>query len=61
MRLYFTRSFHREATKERATDEDCREAIHKAQRGLVDADLGKGLIKQRIAEARAARRKGRAR
>lgn len=49
MRIYCSRSFHREATKEGLTDEDCREAVRKAERGLVDADLGRGLIKQRIA------------
>jgi hypothetical protein len=49
MRAYLTRSFHREASKDGVTDEDCREAIRKAERGLIDADLGKGLIKQRIA------------
>jgi hypothetical protein len=31
------------------SDEDCQEAIRKAERGLIDADLGKGLIKLRIA------------
>jgi hypothetical protein len=30
------------------SDEDCQEAIRKAERGLIDADLGGGLIKQRI-------------
>jgi len=50
MHIYRTRSFLRQAAKEGLTDEDCREAIRKAEKGLIDADLGKGLIKQRIAK-----------
>ncbi len=30
------------------SDENCQEAIRKAERGLIDAELGGGLIKQRI-------------
>jgi hypothetical protein len=48
MRMYLPKSFQREAKSDGITDEDCREAIRKAEKGLVDADLGGGLIKQRI-------------
>ena len=48
MRAYLPKSFQREAKSDGITDEDCREAIRRAEKGLVDADLGKGLIKQRI-------------
>jgi hypothetical protein len=49
MRAYLPRSFQRQARNEGASDEDCQEAIRKAERGLIDANLGGGLIKQRIA------------
>jgi hypothetical protein len=39
-------------------DEDCREAIRKAERGLIDANLGGGLIKQRIATGNRGASKG---
>jgi hypothetical protein len=48
MRTYLPKSFQREAKGDGITDEDCREAIRRAEKGLVDADLGAGLIKQRI-------------
>lgn len=39
------------ARRERITDESLREAIERAERGLVDADLGGGVIKQRVARS----------
>ena len=48
MDAYLTRSFDSDAERDGISDEDCREAIRKAERGLIDADLGGGLIKQRI-------------
>lgn len=48
MRAYLTRSFHRDAKRDGVSDEDCQDAIRRAERGLVDANLGGGLIKQRI-------------
>ena len=36
------------ARGERISDATLREAIERARRGLIDADLGSGLIKQRI-------------
>jgi len=48
MRAYLPKSFQREASSDGISDEDCQEAIRKAERGLIDVDLGSGLIKQRI-------------
>lgn len=49
MRVFKTRWFARFARQERITDASLREAIARAARGLIDADLGGGLIKQRVA------------
>ena len=48
MKVYLPKSFQRQADKEGVSDEACREAVRKAEKGLVDAPLGGGLIKQRI-------------
>lgn len=49
MRIFKTRWFARFARQERIVDDSLREAIARAERGLIDADLGGGLIKQRVA------------
>jgi hypothetical protein len=49
MRAFKTKWFARFARQERITDSSLREAIARAERGLIDADLGGGLIKQRVA------------
>ena len=49
MRLFKVKWFARFARSERIDDKSLSEAILRAARGLVDADLGGGLIKQRIA------------
>lgn len=49
MRVYLTKVFARDARKASLTDEALLDAIHRADRGLIDADLGGGLIKQRVA------------
>jgi hypothetical protein len=49
MIAYLTRSFDREAKREGISDEDCQQAVRKAEKGLIDVELGGGLIKQRIA------------
>ena len=46
-----TKTFGRFARKERLDDDRIREAIRRAERGLIDADLGGGLIKQRVARS----------
>jgi hypothetical protein len=49
VRVFRTKSFSRFAKKARITDEDLCRAVEDAERGLIDADLGGGVIKQRIA------------
>ena len=49
MKVFKTRWFARFARQEGLPDDSLLEAIERAERGLVDADLGGGLIKQRIA------------
>ena len=49
MRVFVTRWFARFARSERISDGQLCGAIHRAQRSIVDADLGRGLIKQRVA------------
>lgn len=49
MEVFKTRWFARFARQERIADSSLREAIERAERGLIDADLGGGLIKQRVA------------
>ncbi len=47
--VFKTKWLARFARRERISDSSLREAIDRAERGLVDADLGGGLIKQRVA------------
>jgi hypothetical protein len=49
LRVFTTKVFARVARKERLDDRRLREAVARAERGLVDAALGGGLIKQRVA------------
>jgi hypothetical protein len=49
LRVFTTKVFERFARKERLDDARLCEAITRAERGLVDADLGGHLIKQRVA------------
>ena len=49
MRVFKNKPFARFARKARLDDEVLRRAIEAAERGLIDADLGGGVIKQRIA------------
>jgi hypothetical protein len=52
------KSFRRFQRKERITDGSLAEAIVRAERGLIDANLGHGLIKQRVARPGEGRRGG---
>jgi hypothetical protein len=49
LRVFATKVFARFARRERLDDERLCEAIARAGRGSIDADLGGGLIKQRVA------------
>lgn len=49
MRVFKTKWLGRFARRERITDASLLEAIERAERGIIDADLGGGLIKQRVA------------
>lgn len=51
MRIFLTKEFARFARRENITDEALCEAIARAERGLIDAALGGGLIKQRVPRA----------
>jgi len=51
LRVFTTGVFARFARKERIDDRQLCEAIARAERGLVDADLGRNLIKQRVARS----------
>ena len=48
-RIYKNRWFAKFASREGISDATLVEAIEQANRGLLDADLGGGLIKQRVA------------
>ena len=49
MRTFKTRWFARFARREGIAGKCLLEAVERAERGLIDADLGGGLIKQRVA------------
>ncbi len=48
MRIFITREFARLVRKTDIDDRALREAVDRAAKGLVDAELGSGLIKQRV-------------
>jgi hypothetical protein len=49
VKVFKTRQFARFARRERITDGSLREAVQRAERGVIDANLGGGVIKQRVA------------
>jgi hypothetical protein len=49
VKVFKTKEFVRFARREKIADARLCEAVDRAVRGLIDADLGGGLIKQRIA------------
>ncbi len=49
MQIFKTKWLARFTRQEQITDASLREAVTRAERGLIDADLGGGLIKQRVA------------
>jgi len=51
MRIFKTKWFTRYARQESIEDRSLCDAVARAERGLVDADLGGGIIKQRVARS----------
>lgn len=49
MRIFKSSRFHKFARKESISDAMLCDAVERAERGMIDADLGAGLIKQRVA------------
>jgi hypothetical protein len=49
MRIFKTKQFARFARRQGIGDASLRDAVRRAERGLIDADLRGGVIKQRIA------------
>lgn len=49
MRIFKNAWFERFARKQKLDDAALRDAIQRAEQGLIDADLGGGIIKQRVA------------
>ena len=49
VQIYKTKWLARFARREQISDRSLRDAIARAEQGLVDADLGGGIIKQRVA------------
>jgi hypothetical protein len=58
LRIFKTKEFARYARREGIDDGRLCESAERAARGLIDADLGGGLIKQRIARLGQGRRGG---
>jgi hypothetical protein len=51
VRIFKTKWTARYTRRERISDRSLREAIERAGRGTIDADLGGGIIKQRVARS----------
>ena len=49
MRVFATKGFARFCRRERIGHDRLREAVERAECGLIDADLGGGVVKQRVA------------
>lgn len=58
MQIYKTKVFQRFQRKESIKDAALCAAVERAELGLIDADLGRGLIKQRVAREGGGRRGG---
>ena len=58
MRTFKTKPFARFADREGIADDALRDAVRRAEQGLIDADLGGGVIKQRIARQGQGRSRG---
>jgi len=49
VRIFMNRWFEKFARKQDISDGILQEAVERAERGLIDADLGGGVVKQRVA------------
>jgi hypothetical protein len=49
LRVFKTKLFARFARRERMSEASLRDAVRRAERGLIDADLAGGVLKQRVA------------
>lgn len=58
MRIFKTKLFAKFARQERIEDASLHEAVERAERGLVDANLGGNVIKQRVARQGQGKRGG---
>jgi hypothetical protein len=58
VRIFKTKALARFVRQHRISDESLVEAVHRAIRGLIDADLGGQIIKQRVARPGEGRRGG---
>jgi hypothetical protein len=58
LRVFKVKTFARFSRKEGLSDASLLEAVNDAERGLIDADLGGGLIKQRVARSGGGKRGG---
>jgi hypothetical protein len=58
LRVFKTKAFARFARKEDLKDKALADVIANIERGLVDADLGGGLVKQRVARVGGGKRGG---
>ena len=58
MRIFTSRWFQRYVRREGIADAALREAVIRAEKGQIDADLGGGVIKQRIARPGQGKSKG---
>lgn len=57
-RIFKNKAFSRFAKKAQISDSDLCQAIANAEQGLIDADLGGGVIKQRVAREGAGKSSG---
>jgi hypothetical protein len=51
VQIFKTKWLARYARRQRIADHSLREAVMRAARGMIDADLGGGIIKQRVARS----------
>ena len=58
MRIFKTKWFNRFARKAEIEDETLSDAIREVERGLIDAELGDGIIKKRVARPEEGKRGG---